>query len=354
MQTGTILAGFITSMVIGLLAIPSIVTVGRRKGLYGTVREKDAEPKKVPTLGGLAIFAGTIISLSLYADLAAMPELPYFIAGALILFFIGLKDDILFTAPLWKLLGQILVALIIAMPGGLKIREPGSFFGLDFSGEALEVLVTVVVMVAVINSFNLIDGIDGLASGIGMLSTLLFGFVFCRAGLQVWALMAAILCGSLAGFTWYNAFGRRNKILMGDTGSLLLGFILALLTVRFLNLEHAGLWKWQIRDPLAFALAILIVPLFDTLRIILVRLFKGQSPLHPDRKHIHYRLVDMGFTHLQASGVLIGINLIMVILAVILQGMGEIPLILLLLALSAGLSMLPGYFLKKKSRKTRT
>jgi UDP-GlcNAc:undecaprenyl-phosphate GlcNAc-1-phosphate transferase len=354
MQTGTILAGFITSMVIGLLAIPSIVTVARRKGLYGTVREKDAGPGKVPSLGGLAIFAGTIISLSLYADLKAMPELPYFIAGALILFFIGLKDDIMVTAPLWKLLGQILVALVIAMPGGLRIHDPGSFFELDFSGEAFEVLVTVLVIVGVINSFNLIDGIDGLASGIGMLSTLLFGLVFSREELPVWALMAAILCGSLAGFTWYNAFGRRNKILMGDTGSLLLGFILSLLAVRFLNLEHTGLWKWQIRDPLAFALAVLIVPLFDTLRVILVRLFRGQSPLHPDRKHIHYRLIDVGFTHLQASGILIGVNLVMVILAMVLQGMGEIPLILILLALSGLLSLIPGYYLKKISRKTRT
>ena len=348
MQIGTIFAGFLTSLGISLLAIPSIVKVAGSKGLYGTVREKDTESKKVPTLGGLAIFAGVIISLSLYTDIKALPELPYFIAGAVVLFFIGLKDDILVTAPIWKLLGQIMVALLVAMPCGLKIQDPGGFMGLELTGEFLEILLTVFVIITVINGLNLIDGIDGLASGIGMLSSILFAIIFYQEGEQEWALVAMILCGGLAGFTWYNVFSRRNKILMGDTGSLLLGFILALLTVRFLNLEQGYIWKWQIHNPLTFILAVLIVPLFDTLRIILVRLLRGQSPLHADRKHIHYRLVDMGLTHMQTTGILLGINLIMIFLALVLHRIGEIPAILLLLLLAAMLSLIPGYYLKKK------
>ncbi len=351
MPTGTLLAGFITSLAISLLAIPSIVKVARHKGLFAIDREKKAGTKKIPTLGGLAIFAGTIFSISIYTDITAMPQLPYIIAGAVVLFFIGLKDDILVTAPLWKLLAQILVALIIAMPAGMRIHEPFHGLGLTAHHEALEVLVTVLVIVMVLNSFNLIDGIDGLAAGTGMLCTLVFSMVFYREGLWEWALMAVVMCGSLAGFAWFNVFGRRNKILMGDTGSLLLGFILALLMVRFLDLENPGLWKRELQSPVTFVLAVLSVPLFDTLRIILVRLLHGQSPLHADRKHIHYRMVDLGFTHIQASGILVGINTALIILALALQEMGEIKGILLLLVISGLLSFIPGWFLRKRKNK---
>jgi UDP-N-acetylmuramyl pentapeptide phosphotransferase/UDP-N-acetylglucosamine-1-phosphate transferase len=348
LQTGTLYAGLLTSLGISLLAIPSIVKVAKAKGLYGTDREMDSKSKRVPTLGGLAIFAGVTISLSLYIDITALPELPYFMAGALVLFFIGLKDDILVTAPIWKLLGQILVAALIAMPCGLIIQDPGSFIGLEASSNVVEILLTILVIIAVINSINLIDGIDGLASGIGILSFVLFATVFYKGGMHEWALLAMILCGSLAGFAWYNVFSRRNKILMGDTGSLLLGLFIALMTIRFLNLEQAYIWKWQINNPLAFMLAVLIIPLFDTLRIIFVRLLRGQSPLHADRKHIHYRLIDSGLTHIQATGILLGINLAMIVIALITARLGEIPAILIIMILAAGLSLAPGFHLNRK------
>jgi UDP-N-acetylmuramyl pentapeptide phosphotransferase/UDP-N-acetylglucosamine-1-phosphate transferase len=208
-------------------------------------------------------------------------------------------------------------------------------------------------MITVLNGFNLIDGIDGLAAAAGMLSSLVFGIVFYQEGLWMWALMGVILCGSLAGFAWFNVFGSRNKILMGDTGSLLCGFILALLTVRFLDLENPAVWKWELQSPMAFALAVLIVPVFDTLRIIIIRLFRGQSPLHPDRRHIHYRMTDAGLTHLQTTGILVGINATMIILSLVLQRVGEIKLILLLLILSSGLSVLPGYYIRKRKQITK-
>ncbi len=342
MQNGTIIAGFITSLMISLLAIPSIVKVARSKGLYDKPQGREAGGAKIPTLGGLAIFAGMIISLSLFADIAFLPELPFLVAGAVVLFFIGIKDDILIIAPWWKLLGQAMVALCIAIPGGLRIQNLNGFLGIYETGEALGVLITVLIVVTVINSYNLIDGIDGLASGIGILSSLLFGFIFYRSGLYVWALMAAALCGSLTGFTWYNVFGRQKKILMGDTGSLLLGLFQAVMVVRFLNMEQASIWGWQITIQPAFVLAVLIIPLFDTLRIIVVRLLQGRSPLRPDRQHIHYRLVDMGLTHIRATGILMGINLVMIAIALGLQGNGDIPVILLLLVLATLLSLIPG------------
>ncbi len=346
MQDSTLLAGFITSMAISLVAIPSIVKVARSKKLYSTARE--GGPTGIPTLGGLAIFAAVIVSLNLFADRSILPELHYLTAGAVILFFIGLKDDILLIAPWWKLLGQVLVALLITVPCGLRIHAPGAQLGIHLEGEAWEILITVLAMVVVINSINLIDGIDGLAAGIGMLASLMFGMVFYHSGPQAWVLLPAALFGGLAGFSWYNVFSRRKKIHMGDTGSLLLGFLLALMLIHFLNLEQTDILAWKIHTPLAFAVAVLIVPLFDTLRIVVVRILKGRSPLRPDRHHIHYRLVDAGLTHIQATGLLLLVNLAMVFIALGLQGFGEIPVLVLLITLSTLFSLIPGWLIRRR------
>ena len=117
-----------------------------------------------------------------------------------------------------------------------------------------------------------------------------------------------------------------------------------------MNIEQVSLWGLQIKTPLAFAFAVLIIPVFDTMRIILVRLLQGRSPLHPDRQHIHYRLVDTGLSHIQSTGILMGVNLIMIALALSLQSLGEIPVIMLLLVMATFLSLVPGYYLGQKKR----
>ncbi len=342
MQDISLFAGLITSLAISLIAIPSIVKVAIGKGLYGIDRKNREKGKKVPTLGGLAIFAGVMVSLNLFADVSVFPELPYITAAAIGLFFIGLKDDILVTAPWWKLLGQILVALVICIPGKLIIPDTGSLIGLYPSGKTVEILITVFVIITIMNSYNLIDGIDGLAAGIGILSSLILGITFWRAGLQSWALMSAAITGSLAGFAWYNVISRRRKIYMGDTGSLLIGFLLSIMAVRFLNIDKPQGLFMQIQTPLALVISVFFIPLFDTMRIIIIRILKGHSPLRPDRMHIHYHLVDMGLTHIQATGILVGINLVIIIIVVVFQELGERVLLGILLLTATLLSLLPG------------
>ena len=348
MQDFGILIGFLISFVICIIAIPSIIKVAISKGLYGINRKKTEKRQNVPTLGGLAIFAGILVSLNLFTDFYSFPELPYITAGAIGLFFIGLKDDILVTAPWWKLLGQILAALVICIPGGLRIQAPGSLLGLAGGGENLEVLITVLLIITIINSYNLIDGIDGLAAGIGMLSSIVFGIIFYRDGLTSWALMSAAIVGSLMGFLWYNVFSRRKKIYMGDTGSLLLGFLLSIMSVRFLNIQKPHGLFIEIQTPLALVLAVFIIPLFDTLRIIIVRIVQGHSPFRPDRQHIHYRMVDLNLSHRMVTGILTGLNFVMIILVVALQDLGELILIGLLVLMTLILSTIPTLVSKRK------
>jgi len=349
MQNICILAGFIISFIISIIAIPSIIKVAVDKGLYGINRDKNEKGQKVPTLGGLAIFAGILISLNLFTKFSSFPELPYITAAAVGLFFIGLKDDILVTAPWWKLLGQIIAALVICIPGGLRIQDPGSLIGLPPGGDNMEILLTVLLIIILINSYNLIDGIDGLAAGIGLISSLVFGIVFYRDGLASWALMSAAIAGSLVGFLWYNVFSQRKKIYMGDTGSLLLGFLLSIMAVRFLNIQKPHGVFIEIQTPLALAIAVFIIPLFDTIRIIIVRIGQGHSPFRPDRQHIHYRMIDLKLSHKTVAGILIGLNLFMIIMVAALQDLGELVLIGLLVLITFLLSMVPGIVSKRKN-----
>lgn len=349
MQYGILVAGLTGSLAITVLAIPSIVKVARSKGLYGDSRNGGRKEGKVPTLGGLAVFAGIIIPFSMMAGPEDLPQLPHIIAGALVLFFIGVKDDILVTAPWWKLAGQVMVAFAVSAIGGLRIPVEAILPGVDLEGEWIGILFTMLAMVTLINSYNLVDGIDGLAAGTGLIATMMFGLVFIRAGMQEWTLVAAVMAGSLAGFARYNVFSGKNKIYMGDTGSLIAGFFISLMAVRFLSLETEPSNGWQSEVPLSFVIAVMVVPVFDIFRIVFLRISQGRSPFRPDRQHIHYRLVDLGLSHLQATGTLLAYTLLMLSVCFFLRQLGDLLCVIVLFAL-ASLSSLALRLLQSKKK----
>jgi UDP-GlcNAc:undecaprenyl-phosphate GlcNAc-1-phosphate transferase len=348
LQFGGIILGFFTSLAISFLAIPSIVTVARSKKLYDKPQGRKPRRREIPTLGGLAIFAGTVISLTLFSDVSEFPELPYIISGSVILFFIGIKDDILIIAPWWKLSGQVLAAMIISIMAGLQITSINILPGMSEPGHTMAVGITVFVIVFIINAFNLIDGIDGLASGIGICSSLFLGCIFIQSGLVYYTLLSFILCGSLMGFFYYNVFSRKNKILMGDTGSLMVGFISSILVIRLSGMEYPSFGAVQICSPLSLALAIFIIPLADMTKVILARIRLGKSPFRPDRLHIHYRLIDLGLNHLQATTVLLLINAAMVSGVLVLQDLGETVLIILIVLATIIMYLIEWWLRKKK------
>jgi UDP-GlcNAc:undecaprenyl-phosphate GlcNAc-1-phosphate transferase len=323
---GGIILGFLTSFVITILAIPSIITVARTKNLFDKPEGRKPGRKEVPTLGGLAIFAGTVISLTLFCHVTQFPELPYVTAGAMVLFFIGIKDDILIIAPWWKLSGQVLAAMIISILAGIQINFPDVMLGLGSTGHVLTAVITILLVVCLINGFNLIDGIDGLASGIGIISSGFLACLFMVSGFREYALLSMVLLGSLLGFFYFNVISRKKKILMGDTGSLMVGFISSFLVLRFLGLEKPALAGVQISSPQSLALAIFIIPLADMVRVVFIRIWRGKSPFQPDRLHIHYRLIDQGLKHWQVTAILLLFNVLMIICALVLQFLGEIIL----------------------------
>jgi UDP-N-acetylmuramyl pentapeptide phosphotransferase/UDP-N-acetylglucosamine-1-phosphate transferase len=340
-----ILFSFSVSFVVVFISIPSIVKVAESKGLFDKPNQRKSHNGNIPTLGGIATFAAIIISMTLFLNTGDNPELLYLIGSMTILFFIGIKDDILMIAPDKKLIGQLLAISIMVLLGNIRFTNLHGFLGIYELNYITSVLLTAFVMVVVINAFNLIDGIDGLASGIGILISLAFGLWFYLTGYYNYAVLSAAIAGSYLSFFGYNVFGKRNKIFMGDTGSLVLGFVISLLVIQFneANINYSGKYSFHAAPAVSFG--VLIIPMFDTLRVFLLRILKGRSPFMPDKNHLHHRLLLLGFTHAEATLIFASVNIFFIVLMVSLKSMELIPLMLINISVALFFMLLTELFI---------
>ncbi|MEK6477795.1 MraY family glycosyltransferase [Catalinimonas sp. 4WD22] len=289
------------AFVIVSITIPVIIRVAMEKHLMEEPNGRSSHVQKTPNFGGIAIFASVVMTF-----LLATPEsttsavnIHLIIPSLVILFFIGLKDDILVIDPYKKLLAQILASALLIYFTDIRI---GHLFGILGTYEISYVpsfVITLFVIVVIVNAYNLIDGIDGLAAGIGIVASLTFGIYFYLAEVYWAAVLAAVLIGSLLAFIRFN-FSETNKIFMGDSGSLIVGFILALFAIKFIQ-HNEVLNNVYIPNAPTIAILILAVPLFDTLRVFTHRVASGIGPFVADRNHIHHFIIDNGFSHLRAT-----------------------------------------------------
>ncbi len=342
----------IISFIMVFFSIPTILRVARQKNLFDEPGKRTVHKVRIPTLGGLAIFIGFLFTYSLFVDWFEFTKIPFLIPAILIIFGIGIKDDILVTAPIVKLMGQIIAALIIVGMGDLRITDLHGFFGLDINYLA-SVVITVFLMVFIINGFNLIDGVDGLAAITGIITILAFGIWFYLNGNYHIPIMSAALVGGLLAFLYYNVFSKRQKIFMGDTGSLLLGFLLAVVAIHFSEFTILNKYpghSFVMNSGPAVALAILIVPIIDTTRVFFLRISQGKSPFSADKNHIHHRMLALGFTHVQTSLILGVINIAFIILGYSLRNLGVLKLTFLIFILGMIVAYIPSLFLLWKRR----
>jgi len=300
------------------------------------------------------IFAGTLFSFSLLvptvvdlkgsvdgATLASLShDSNYLIASIILLFFIGVKDDIIGTAAIFKLLGHIIVGMILVLMGNIRITGFHGLFGIYSIPYWASVFLSVFTYVVIINAINFIDGIDGLAAGIGLIASVAFGTWFAFAHGFVMASLAFALGGSLLGFLVYNF--SPAKIFMGDSGSLVIGLILSVLGVKLIEYDPALLPSSivGISRPV-LVMSILAYPLFDALRIVILRSLKGSSPLAADRNHIHHALLDMKLSHRQISMVLYIYTIVMIAIAVLSQKLESTWAIIAVAGLAALILQVP-------------
>lgn len=339
-----ILLGALLAFIITYAAIPVIINVSTIKKLFDVPDARKIHINPIPSLGGLGIFAGFIIACLIAIPLDAAPAFQYFFAAALITFFLGLKDDILILTPMKKLIGQVVTAFVIIYKGGIVIKSMHGFLGVYDLPEAISLAFTYLTVIVIINSFNLIDGVDGLAAGLGIFTTLCFGTFFYVNQQPQFATLSFAMTGSLLAFLIFNR--SPAKIFMGDTGSLLVGLINAILVIHFIDVAGSPDMVMPFKAAPAIGVAILIIPLFDTMRVFAIRIFNRRSPFSPDRNHIHHILLDRGMNHSKVSFTLIIANVFFVMLAYLLRDVNINLLIGILFSCAFGVFALVYYYRK--------
>jgi UDP-N-acetylmuramyl pentapeptide phosphotransferase/UDP-N-acetylglucosamine-1-phosphate transferase len=340
------------SLAFGLtwFTIPSIVNIARLKNLCYTPNSRTSHKLATPTLGGIAVFVGLVLSTVIFAGAYFIFELKYIISALLIVFFVGVKDDILVIAPFKKLAGQIFAAGLIAIFADIRVT---SFFGFLHINELpyiVSILITIFLFIVIINGFNLIDGIDGLASGIGILTASVFGIWFWITGHIACTVLSFSFVGALTAFFYFNVFSKKNKIFLGDTGSMVTGFVLGILACRFLKFDLLLKGPSFIASAPAVVFGILVIPLFDSLRVFILRLRQHKSPFRADRQHLHHYLLKMGLSHLQATLVMVGVNLFFILLSFTLSGLGIMWLMAIILGSALAMSHTLVMMVKRRRR----
>lgn len=302
-----ILLSLIIGFVIVTYAIPRIIFISNQKKLFDVPNERSAAKVITPTLGGVGIFAGFYTSLIITLNNFDIQRLNCLLLATLVMFMIGLKDDLIGLSARRKLFFQVVIAGYLIFVCGVKIENLHGLLGINELDNLSSSMLSMFTIVGIVNAYNLIDGIDGLASGIGILISIAYGSLFILAGQLDFAIVSFSLTGSLMAFFFFNVFGRSNKIFMGDTGALTLGVVFAFLTIKYLGLPESA--HHVIGAP-AIALSIMIVPIVDTLRVMTIRIAQRRSPFSPDMNHIHHQLLRLnGGIHLHASLTMIVANL---------------------------------------------
>ncbi len=286
----------------------------------------------ISRLGGLAIVASFTITTLLFSTLVKFEEANFLIVSCIILAALGLKDDVYGSNTSTKFMLQIIVAIILVFFGGFRLTSLYGVLGIDDMPMLWGGVFSVILIIFLNNAFNLIDGIDGLAATIGMLANLIFGVFFALMHQVHYAFIAFALAGSVAGFLRYNWYPA--KIFMGDTGALIIGLVTAALSIKFIELNKFSINSNPfIYSAPAIAVSILIVPIFDSLRIFTVRVLKGKSPFMGDRNHIHHRLERLGmkppFIILATTGLNIGV----IVMTILMRNSGNFFLIFFIIGL---------------------
>lgn len=312
---------FLIAYLITLYTIPKIIALVEYKKLMDEPNSRSSHTKQTPTLGGVSFFYTLILAVFFLRDWGYNEESIYIVPGLTILFIFGLKDDLVVLSPFSKLAAQLVSILFVLSNEGFIIHSLNGFFGIYEIHLYVYYLIGAFIMLTVINAYNLIDGIDGLAAIVGIVILISYATIFYMTKEYFFLLISLTLNGCLIAFLKYNLSNTNDKIFMGDTGSLIVGFIISILTIKFLALspEKYDKLPFLIENIPLIAISILIVPLFDTARVFTIRIARKRSPFSADRNHTHHILIDyFKMSHKKASLIIGGFNLIFVYLFIIL------------------------------------
>jgi len=322
---------FAISATFGFIIVPRIVIISRRKGLFDFVNERKVHTQQIPRLGGVSFLPALIFSVSFVMGIryllgvgvdeqisqTVLVEMLFLLCGLVVLYFIGLADDLVSVSFKYKLLSQVFASFLLIL-SGVYVNNMHGFFGFHEIPVWLGYVLTVILVCFVINAINLIDGVDGLASGLSSIALASLGFWFWGQSLFIYAMVAIAMLGVILPFFIFNVFGRKFKIFMGDTGSLLIGYLIAFLSAKLCMISVSGP-VFEFKGAPIFIFAILFIPLFDAARVFVERMRAGKSPFHPDKTHIHHKFLALGFSHRQTMVAILSIEVAVIVVNIILS-----------------------------------
>ena len=322
--------GFITAFVVTMLVMPLLIKIIRRFKLFDVPDLRKEHSQPVPTMGGIAVCIGMAVACLLWYRFTDDLFVIAFFFSVVVLFGLGILDDLHNISVRNKFVIQVAVAALIAFSGS-RVTDFNGIFGLTTIPLPVQYALTVVVIVGITNAFNLIDGIDGLAGGLGFMSLLMLGLFLTISNDANTALVAFALAGGLLGFLYYNF--NPARIFMGDTGSLVLGFVVSVLCIRFLNVTMSSAQPILPHAPV-FVAGIVLIPVFDTFRVFALRMAAGNSPFIPDKTHIHHLLTANGWSHSFTAKLICTVHGMILVLSYLLKNVRqEVGLLILLVSM---------------------
>ena len=316
---------FITAFVISMVIMPPLIKAIQYFKLFDHPDDRKAHCRPVPTMGGIASCIGLAIALLLWFPFSGDNFTISFFFSIGVMFLIGIFDDLKNMPARYKLVIQLAVGALVAF-SGVRITNFNGLFGIHELSISTQYSFTILAIAGITNAFNLIDGIDGLAGGLGFMSLIILGLFLTFSGDKTYAIPAFALGGGILGFLYFNF--NPARIFMGDTGSLVLGFVVAVLCVRLIQINPQQ--SRLISHSPVFVLSVVLIPVFDTVRVFLVRIWRGTSPFTPDKNHIHHLLTNNGWSHSFTSKMICAAHALVLILGYFLKD----------LSLLAGLAIL--------------
>ena len=348
-----VLNEFVISLIgfgLTLCLIPVLVILAWKYNLVYIPNNRTSHIKPVPAIGGIAVFLGFFVSGILLAGPHAN-SYHYLSGGLIAIFIIGVLDDLIALSARRKLMLILLIAFTITSIGDIRLVSLHHFLGIDVLPYWVSIVLSVVLITYVINAVNLIDGIDGNAGITGIFVLAVFTTLLMKAGYTQIIKVTFPIIFTYAAFLIFNLFGRRYKIFMGDTGSLILGFVIAITIIKFCNINTDAVYHSRLYSPLT-VLALMIVPLFDQLHVFIKRILMGKSPFEADRNHLHHTWLKMGFSHLVTSLIMLSYGIFFFMVNTFLLMYLSIPFhIITLIALALAFWHIPERYLKQHSRK---
>jgi len=343
-----VLASLATSFLVTFFAIPVIIKISKKRGLFDQPGRRKIHTKETPSMGGIAIFTGLITAIAMWISLQGAIKYNFLFSAVIIIFITGMRDDLVPLKPIYKLMGQIVAACMIIFFTDIQLQSFYGLFGIYELPYLIMILVNLFTIIVITNSFNLIDGLDGLAGSIALIAFLFFGCWFYLLGDKYMSIILFSIVGAIIAFLNFN--WEPSKIFMGDTGALLLGFLLAVVAIDFIdmnfNLPADSELKFQ--PSIGTAVAVIIIPLFDTLRITISRIMRGKSPFAPDKTHIHHLLLRIGLNHAQTAGIMALVNLSFIGAAFLTKDYSDTVVVPLMISLALFYSLLLDFVLAIK------